>query len=74
MGFGSSPKIEKPAPVVVPEPEPLPTEVDEAVVRSRTEARRRAALIAGRKSTIATSSSGLTDDDLNTAKPLLSGS
>ena len=70
----SEPKFKPPKPPKPPEPDPIPTEVDDEVIRARQTARSRAAA-AGRRRTIATSPGGLTDDeDLNVARPLLTGS
>lgn len=68
MGIFSKPKI--PDPVIIEEPEPLPTEADEEVVDSRKKERRRAATARGRGSTLLGSPLGVTSDALTTGSLL----
>jgi hypothetical protein len=67
FGGGGTPSPPPPPP---PPPEP-PKMVDEAVVKARTDERKRAALAAGSAGTIKTSPQGLTDTANTAGKTLL---
>lgn len=71
-GLGKQPKMPAPPPPPEP-PEPAPTKQDPAVAQARTDTRNRVRAMAGRKSTIKTSSRGLMNDDANTQKKTLGG-
>jgi hypothetical protein len=67
---GSAPSIPAPPPPPPP-PAPPPTEVAPEVSKARNTARQRAALSAGRNSTILTGSGGLEGDVATSGKTLL---
>jgi len=65
---GSTPPA--PAPLPAPAP-PAPTRVDPEVRKAKTQNRQRAALAAGRNSTIVTGSQGLSGESSGNAKTVL---
>jgi len=69
MCMGSSP-APAPAPLPAPAP-PAPTRADPEVKKAKTQNKQRAALAAGRNSTIVTGSQGLVSESTSGSKTLL---